>query len=50
MKTLSNNVTPHGFEPKDKENDKYYLMAMLVTGALLFVVAYYDQVVGHFIR
>lgn len=50
MKTISTNIAPQDFEPKGKENDKYYLMAMLGTVIVLFIIAYYDHILGAFIK
>jgi hypothetical protein len=50
MKSLSNNITPpHDLESKGNDSN-YYLVAMLVTAVLLFVFAYYDQILSGFIR
>ncbi|CAM3920121.1 hypothetical protein MUGA111182_17315 [Mucilaginibacter galii] len=50
MKAISpSNLSPQNVEPRNNDNN-LYLVAMLITAVLLFGVAYYDQVLSHFIR
>lgn len=50
MKVLStNNFAPQNVEPSNNDNN-FYLVAMLITAVLLFGFAYYDQILGSFIR
>jgi len=50
MKALSpNNLAPQNAGPRNDDNN-LYLVAMLITVALLFGFAYYDQILSNFIR
>jgi len=50
MKAISpNNLAPQNIGP-GKDDNNLYLVAMLMTAVLLFVVAYYDQILGGLIR
>jgi hypothetical protein len=50
MKAVSpNNLAPQNVGPRNDDNN-FYLVAMLITAVLLFVFAYYDQILSGFIR
>jgi hypothetical protein len=50
MKAISpNNLAPQNVEPRNDDNN-FYLVAMIITAVVLFVFAYYDQVLGGLIR
>jgi len=50
MKAISpNNLAPQNVGPRNDDNN-FYLVAMLMTAVLLFVIAYYDQILGGLIR
>ncbi|WP_345949415.1 MULTISPECIES: hypothetical protein [unclassified Mucilaginibacter] len=49
MKALSN-IHPQDFEPKGSNQNNYYLLAMLLTVAILLACGYYDQVLATTLR
>ncbi|QJD96694.1 hypothetical protein HH214_12830 [Mucilaginibacter robiniae] len=49
MSALSNNISSNDLHPKDKQG-AYYLLALWLMAVLLFLSAYYDDILSSVLR